>query len=407
MCDKVRILFVDDEPNILSGLQRMLRVNRDIWTVYFATGGQEALNVLAETPVDIVVSDMRMPGMNGMELLKEVSERYPDVIRFALSGQASKDMVLDSIGAVHQYLAKPCDVDVLKNAISQISSLRHLVSDKALRSRLTSRQAVPSIPAMYDRLLDELLSPEVTIDNIAEIVSHDLGMSARVLQLVSSAFMAEAVYTLQPAEATVFLGADVIREILPSGRAFSLPVKNLLTPSEMSEIIQHSLAVANCAKAIAVCENVDKDTVKQAYVAGLFHDIGKQILPEEFPNEWTAWRELSTCEDFKALEMEQKHFGLTHAEVGAYLMGLWGLSDPVIEAIAFHHNPAGSKAGEFTPLLAVHVADTMANKILSGTFGDSAMEIDEAYLEEVHLGKRLETWVETCRESLNKETANV
>ena len=105
--DKRKILFVDDEPNILQGLRRMLHSMRRDWDMEFAESGQQALELLNNSHFDVVVTDMRMPGMNGLELLNEIKRLYPEVIRIVLSGQASKEIIIQSVGPIHQYLSKP------------------------------------------------------------------------------------------------------------------------------------------------------------------------------------------------------------------------------------------------------------------------------------------------------------
>ena len=104
----MRVIFIDDEPNILSGLKRILRPLRNEWQMEFKDGGQAALESLAETPCDVVVSDMKMPGMDGAQLLSAVKDQYPNSIRIALSGETDSHMIYRCVQHAHQYLAKPC-----------------------------------------------------------------------------------------------------------------------------------------------------------------------------------------------------------------------------------------------------------------------------------------------------------
>ncbi len=112
-----RVLFVDDEPKVLAGLQRMLRPLRHEWRMTFAAGGAEALAMLERGPFDVLVTDMRMPGIDGPQLLEEVRRRFPHVLRIALTGQYHGDAVQRSAALAHYHLAKPCDPDMLKEAI--------------------------------------------------------------------------------------------------------------------------------------------------------------------------------------------------------------------------------------------------------------------------------------------------
>jgi len=143
---KKRILFVDDEPNVLQGLQRMLRPLRDEWEMTFVSSGAEALQRLAQAPFDVIVSDMRMPNMDGAQLLTEVMQRHPEVIRIVLSGQANQEVVMKAVGPTHQYLAKPCDPESLKALVSQTSALRGLLTDATLKGLVASMKSLPSLP---------------------------------------------------------------------------------------------------------------------------------------------------------------------------------------------------------------------------------------------------------------------
>ncbi|MBC8317540.1 MAG: response regulator [Desulfobulbaceae bacterium] len=114
---KKRILFVDDEPNILVGLRRMLRSLRKEIDMEFAESGKEALQVMSKASFDVVVSDMRMPGMDGAELLTEVRRLYPDTIRIILSGYAAAEAIMRTETIVHQFLHKPCEPQNIKDTL--------------------------------------------------------------------------------------------------------------------------------------------------------------------------------------------------------------------------------------------------------------------------------------------------
>src|SRR5256885_11774657 len=126
----IRILFVDDEPKVTEGLHRMLRSMRREWEMTFATSGAEALEKLSAKPFDVVVSDMRMPGMDGCQLLTEVMRRHPQVVRIILSGYSDKETIMRSIGLAHHYLSKPCDAETLKETIRRACDLRDQLEEE-------------------------------------------------------------------------------------------------------------------------------------------------------------------------------------------------------------------------------------------------------------------------------------
>lgn len=405
MHSKSRVLFVDDEPHILSGLRRMLRSMRQDWEMAFATGGAEALEAMTGEPFNVIVSDMRMPGMDGVELLREVKARSPETVRLCLSGQAAKEVVLGSVGLVHQYQSKPCDADAIKATLSRLRMLHGLVGNDEVRGRLAGVVSVPARPAQRDRLMTQLQSAQVSINDVAETISRDVGLSAKVVQLVSSAFFAQPVHTLSPNQATIFLGMDVLKSLAVTVRAFP-EFSQAASAATIDEISEHSLSMAECARQIAVAESADKDTITQAYIAGLFHDIGMLVFAEEFPDK---------CEQFLAArlettgawpETEREVFGATHMAAGAYLMGLWGLPDSVIEALAFHHDPSSGSAAEFCPLTAVHVADVLVRESAGQGKGHTT-QLDEAYLAELGLVDRIPVWRRECLPTPQEEMINV
>lgn len=183
---KTSVLFVDDEPRVLDGLRRMLRSLRREWEMAFANSGQEALEIMARRPYDVIVSDMRMPGMDGAQLLDEVMRHHPDTIRIVLSGQSDQEQILQSMRPTHQYLTKPCSAETLQGTIRRAMKLRALLTDDKARALVGSTGSVPSLPAFYLELMEELDSSDPSIRDIVAIVSRDAAMTAKVLQVANS-----------------------------------------------------------------------------------------------------------------------------------------------------------------------------------------------------------------------------
>ncbi len=174
MPDKKRILFVDDEPRILSGLRRMLRPMRHEWEMSFAGGGQEALDFLSREPFDVIVTDIRMPGMDGVELLKEVRKQHPKIVRIGLSGSADREAIIGAVGLTHQYLAKPCDAETLKSTLTRACARSDLLADDRLKRLISQMGSLPSLPSLYHEMLEEVQSPNATINTVGKIISQDI-----------------------------------------------------------------------------------------------------------------------------------------------------------------------------------------------------------------------------------------
>ncbi len=395
---KRRILFVDDEQDVLDGLRRMLRGMRREWEINFALSGKKALEILSTTPVDVVVSDMRMPGMDGAQLLSEVLKRHPNVVRIVLSGHSEREMVMKSVGPAHQYLAKPCDAETLKSVVGRACALRDLLAEGALKKVVSQLESLPSFPELYFELIEELKSPESSMDRVGKIISKDMAMTAKILQLVNSAFFGIPQHVSNPAHAAKLIGLDIIRALVLSMRVFSHFEKIPMIGLQISELWDHSAVSAVCAKEIAIAETQDKKVVDDAFISGMLHDIGILILSANFPGKYKEAIELTNKGNIPFFEAEIQVFGASHAEVGGYLLALWGLPNVIAEAVFFHHKPEKCHFNQFTPLTAVHVASALEAKNRRLETMKSLTEISDGYLKTIGMADRLPKWIETCEQ---------
>ncbi|MBI4796222.1 MAG: HDOD domain-containing protein [Deltaproteobacteria bacterium] len=397
---KLRILFVDDEPHVLQGLQRMLRGMRDVWEIATAASGPEALDLLSRKPVDVVVTDMRMPGMDGNQLLQEIKNRYPEIVRIILSGQSDREMVLKSVRPAHQYLSKPCRDEILKSTIERSCGLRDLLADNSLKRLISRLDSLPSQPALYLEILRELESPYSSMHRIGEIISQDLGMTAKILQLVNSAFFGFRRHISSPAEAAELLGLETIKALVLSVKIFSQLDKAGMKVFAVDRIWAHSLATGVFAKTIATAEKQERTVIDDAFMAGLLHDAGKLILAANLPQQYKEALVAARNKGSSDLEEEQRAFRVTHAEVGAYLLALWGLPFPIVEAIAFHHSPSQCPHQELGILTAVHVGSAL--ELLLHHEKDADSQLDRKYLAELEILHKLPEWQALYRQTLEE-----
>lgn len=388
-----RILFVDDEPMLLKGLERSLRGMRNEWEMHFVPGGAEALEAMAKAPFDVVISDMRMPGMDGAELLDLVRKRFSQTVRMVLSGQSDKDAVFRAIRPTHQYLSKPCDIEELKQKLKCALALRDVLRSAELKQRVSQMESVPSLPSRYRQLRAQLESPHPNLREAADIVSRDPGMTAKILQLVNSAFLGTASHLSCPKQAVSIIGLENLRSLVLPGSLFSGLPEGLA--AKLAPLWRHSYSTARFAEAIARCEEASESTVQNCYAAGLLHEIGWIVLASTHGDQFDSLgAELD--EDRVGTVREQQLFGSTHGEVGAYLLGLWGLQDSIVEAVAGYQSPLHLNPTGFCPLLAVHVAELWDREWHSCL---GFMEgIDEHLMAQLDLKERLPVWKKKCRE---------
>lgn len=394
------LLFVDDEPNVLLGLQRQLRPMRNEWDMNFFDGGQKALDFMAAHPVDIVVSDMMMPGMDGSQLLNEVVKRHPQTVRIILSGHAEREAILRLVGPAHQYLSKPCDADELRKAITGAFALRDLLGNERLKQLTARIKNLPILPALQNQLTAELRKEDPSIERVGEIISRDIGMTAKILQLVNSAFFGLAQPVSNATEAALYLGLNTIRSLALSVGVFSQYDQKLCKSFSLDVLARHSWMTGVLARQVAQLERKDSKMLEQCFLAGLLHDIGQLVLAFGLHEEYSEVIAKSSKENLPVWQVEQELLGATHADVGAYLLALWGLPNPIIEAVAMHHQPAQCVEPEFSPAIAVHAADVFAHEFSGNNTEVPPPQLDTAHLTSLGLDGRIEIWRESCKESI-------
>ncbi len=392
-----KVLFVDDEMNVLSGLRRMLRGQRNVWEMQFANGGAAALELLAKEPFDVVVTDMRMPEIDGAELLHRVVSLHPATVRLVLSGQSEHEKIFRAIGPAHQFLSKPCEPDVLVQTIQRACGLRQRFQDAALQGVTAQIGSLPSLPRIYEELVHELQAEECSLDRVAQIIGSDVAMTAKVLQLVNSSFFGLPQHVSCPKHAVSLLGLNIIQPLVLSADAFFAFEDPEIEGYSLHHSIEHSLAVGIAARAISQSECSetqcsDSQCANDALIAGMLHDIGKLILATHARETFIESLRLAKESAVSAWQAEMSVFGTTHAEVGAYLLGLWGLPNPILEAVAFHHRPQAAEEHLFSPLDAVYAANILQHQQPGTPEAAPCADWDVAYLDKQGLSGHIPKW---------------
>lgn len=392
----IRVLFVDDEVRVLDGLRRMLRPQRHEWEMEFVVSGQEALAAMGDNPADVVVSDMKMPGMDGVQLLSEVKRRHPESIRIVLSGQAERHAIVNVVDQTHQYLAKPCEPDVLKATIDRAHALRMVLRNDDLQRLVSQMDSLPSIPSLFEDVLEELSKPGPSLKRVGEIIESDIGMSATILKLVNSAFFGLKRSVSSVTSALQFLGLETINALVLGHGIFEQFDESKIPGFSLDALWSHSLRTSRFAMAIATFEGLEKDVANQTFTAGMLHDTGKLVLASNVPEAYG--RVIGALEECggPTAPIEREILRATHGEVGAYLLGLWGLPDGVVEAVAFHTSPGDCIAPSLGALAIVHVADVLAHDQGSAEIPAEDLPLDHEYLRNLGLEQRWLEWRAAC-----------
>lgn len=400
-----RVLLVDDEMPMLDALRARLQRFADRWEMHFVESGERAIEELEQGVFDVVVTDMRMPRMDGAELLRIVSERWPDVIRIVLSGHPESEQTLRLVPYAHQYLSKPCEPQQLETIIDRCLRLHQLLRQQNLRAIVGRIKKLPATPRVYTQLCAALATDTVTTGDVARIVAADAVVAAKVLHLVNSAFFRLARRITNIEQAVSYLGFVAIRNLTLSVEVFSSwPDGGAATRLNVERLHSHVHLVAGAARALAA----PGVTADDALLAGLLHDIGYWILAQECAPDLDRSIEIAARERIPLHAAERQVIGASHAEIGAYLLGIWGLPYPVIDAVAHHHTPYSVKPSEYDLLAALATAQSLVPADDSAAFGAQLPpdpKVDAQYLLSTNAPF---SWIEATRrvrESLETEDA--
>ncbi|MFC7521622.1 HDOD domain-containing protein [Xanthomonas populi] len=358
----MRVLFVDDEKQVLAGLERtMFMADRD-WGVAFAGSGAEALATLQAQPADVVVSDMRMPLMDGAELLRRVRDSCPRTIRIILSGHTEQEAALRSLDVAHQFLAKPCDGDALIEAIDRAVALQLLLDDPAVQAVAGRIGGLPSAPRMFAQLNRLLGDASTGVAQVAAVVESDPALAAKVLQLANCAFFGNGHRVIEIKDAVNRLGISLLRTLVLASEVFHSGAGDSADAIRADAVRASRLAVAVGRGHAA--EDVVTTAALLANVGALLPDIAR------------------LCRD---ADPQGRGFP-SHAEIGAYLLGVWGLPGAIVEAVAHHRDPHRVAHRQFDAVGVVHVAVALAHGV--------APDLD--YLQSMGVAAQLPRWQAAC-----------
>lgn len=383
-----RIMFVDDEPRVLDGLRNLLRAHRKKWDMQFVVGGEAAMQALQEGPIDVIVSDMRMPKVDGARLLAVARELHPQAVRIILSGYTELEAAMRAVPVAHQFLTKPCDAAMLENVIERTSTLHALVSNEAVRKVAGQLQSLPAVPSLYTELVAMLSQPEATAPKVARLLEKDMAMCAKLLQLVNSAYFGLARKITNVDEAVVYLGFQTIKSLTLSVKVFAGHASTV--PKISLEGLQHRAMLAGT---LAKRMLGGSPYQHEAFIAGMLHDIGTLLFVTQLPKELTLI--LAACEGGKGrLQAEAEVAGVTHADLGGYLLGIWGLPFPIVEAALHHHRPQEVPQTGFDTLAAVYLADALSHEVTQDSVPQAAEdEVDLPYLQRLGVTKeKVDEW---------------
>jgi HD-like signal output (HDOD) protein/CheY-like chemotaxis protein len=394
---RAKILFVDDDPSLLATMKIVMRKLTGRWESVFAESGEQGLALIQKQPFDVIVTDMRMPGMNGVQLLNHAQRLHPQTVRIILSGYSDLRDVVSCVGLTHQFLAKPCSLEDLQNCLKKVTSIKQQLGNEKLREITGGMANLPTLPELYLAITDVLQSPSSSIQSIAEIAGKDLALSAKLLQLSNSAFFGFSHKIFSVSEAVQLLGLGIIQSLALAVPLFSSFDQKKCPSFCIEQLWQHSAETAAIGRQISVRHHADGYLSEHAFAAGILHDVGKLILADRLPEQYEEIIKEAQATGTPLVDVERKHLQATHGEVGGYLLALWGLPVPLVEAVACHHNPKRCDNNGLCLAGVVHIADALQHE-LSARPDKTLTPVDAAYLKHIGLTQEYENWRRELRE---------
>lgn len=285
--------------------------------------------------------------------------------------------------------------------MSQTSNLLH---NEPLRKLVSEMQTLPSLPSIYRELMQILQTDDASADQAARIISKDVGMVTKILQVVNSPLYGLRGKISNPSHAVVLLGLSTIRSLVLSRNVFAQFDQSKLPFFSLEVLWQHGMATAVHARAIAKDEAAEQTLTEDTFTAGLLHDVGTLVLATNLPDQYTELLALMQERDISEWDAERIIFGATHAEVGGYLLGQWSLNQAIVDAVAYHHEPSCAPAPASLALAALHVANAVEEETQATAMGTTCAPMDLDYLGACGLIDRLPLWQAICRDEALSRT---
>lgn len=381
------VIFVDDESKILKGLERILLNKEDEWEMKFFRSTSKAMDYLDSGIVDVVVSDINMPDVTGIEFIQMVKEKHPYVKRIIVSGSNDRMLTAKASKFAHQFFPKPYDTKVLVATITTLIKSGERLKNKGIQKFVNSIGEMPITPRTYMELEEELKSDEQSLSRITEIISKNPVIVAKILQLANSAFFGVKGKITSIVQAINFLGLNIIKSLVLCIEIFQ-QIKHF-NQKYLDYLWNHSFSVAGLSKEIMQSFSTERSVWDLTYTAGLLHDIGKIILLnyDDYVEVMKQYEEQNYDID---TEEEKRIFEFTHADVGGYLLKIWGFPESIIRIVEGHHNFDSVQKDEFDPIIAVD----LANQIVKYKNETEKIDLKSGLMEKFSIGEKLDQWVE-------------
>ncbi len=378
---KQPILFITEDVSMLNSMKRVFYNTHKDWDIVFTDQLNKATNILSNKSVNVFVLDMSGDSKIKIAFLKDVRKKFPSSACIVLNANPDKKIHYQIIKLAHQMILLPADPIKVVTAIAKASALVDYLDNPKMRTRIARMDSLPSLPALYLEIQNELEKKNPSPSVAGKIIEKDIAMTAKILQLVNSALFALSREISDVTQAVMLLGLETVRDLVFTLEIFTRIDPHILARLGLSLLWEHSLLVGVLARNCMKKFTDSQDIIGQAFVSGLLHDVGKLILAQTNMSDYYSVFTFSVRNKVEVWQAEAKILAADHTQVGAYLLGLWGFSDAIVTATAFHHRPSLCPDTGITPLMCVHIANVIAHeKKQDRAFGYASPVIDQDYL---------------------------
>lgn len=387
-------ILVFDEPLHLILRGNLLHMNAN-WEIEFVSSSNEALQAMERAPFDVIITDLDLPEMEGVQLLEQVTARFPRTLRFTFSQQSDRDTTQSVLRSAHQLLSKPCDVQELIQRLACALGLRDVLEGRDLVEVVLQIKSLPTMSSLYRELLARLQSSNCSAKELGHVIERDMALTSKMLQVANSAFFGLRCRVSSPSDAVIMLGTDVVKSLVMSLELFSRLGGDCVAPGRAERLMGDSIVASRMAQEVAEIGGGDRTLQDDCFAAGLLHNIGELVLMSKLSSRYRTVLGVAASENISVLAAELKVLGTSHAEIGAYLLASWGLPVQVIEAVAWHHRPSKSPIRRFGTLVAVHIADCVSSAADNDRLKDCVI-LDQDFMNQCGLSDKAESFMSAC-----------
>ncbi len=393
------ILFVGEDPPLAQELQAHCPGPESAWTVQHVRTDEEALALCHQQTFAAVVADVNLNGKCGNDFLDAFMRRQPKALRIIVSDLADVESTMKCLGHAHHHVLKPCGARTLLYALEQAFAQESWLPSEPVQGLIAEMRQVPSPVKAYTQIVEEMKSPGCSLEKIGQLVAQDPAVAAKVLQLANSAVFGLELNVAHPVEAIGYIGLETTKAVVLLAHTFSSFDDLKLAHFSIDDLWRHSVQVGRLARRVAMLEDTGEDMAEQAFAAGLLHDIGKLLFAANHAGLFGKVLRLAREQHCNLWEAEAQVLpGVGHAELGATVLGIWGLPKSITEAVALHHEPWRQRGHEFSPVTAVHVANILDHEHHPDPAIILPSQINTSYLNDMGLAGRVEVWRRGCLE---------